>query len=371
MKANSALRVLHYVATMRAGGAETLVRELLPRLQRRGIEIAAFSAYDPRLTDTERSALPYRLVCGKKRGRFDVDFGVRSVRAIRAFAPDIVHTHTVTGKYWGRASAIAANVQRIVHTEHSPQARLPRWELALTSALKHRTDSVITFSARTAAFVALREPVSRLDIIPNGIEVEAAVTAPDRVRARAALGAGDGVIVVGIIANLYRQKNHQLAIRALARLPADLRARVRLDFFGAGPLAAELQTLAAELNVVHLLHFWGFRADVRTLLAGVDLVLTVATIEAAPISLLEAMSAGIPIVGTPHHGTLDLVADEESGFITRDYSVDDLTRVLGRALGDEQWRARAGAAGRRRLIDHFDIEAVADRHAALYHRLIS
>ncbi len=364
-----ALRVLHYIATLRGGGAETLVRELLPRLNDRGIDVAAFSAYDPRLTDVERAALPYRLFCGRKHRGIDVGFARRSVRAMHEFAPHIVHTHTITGKYWGRASALAAGVQRIVHTEHSPQSQLPRWELALAHALKHRTDAVVTFSARTAAFVRQREPVPQLEIIPNGIKIEAALTAHDRARARAVLGASEGTIVIGIIANLYPQKNHQLAIRALANLSAGLRARVRLDVFGAGPLATSLQDLAAELGVADNLRWWGFRPDVRALIGGLDLALTVAIVEAAPISLLEAMAAGVPIVGTPNVGTLDLVADDASGLIAEDWSVGGFTRVLERALADEQWRTRAGAAGRRRLVERFDIEAVADRHAALYHRL--
>jgi glycosyltransferase involved in cell wall biosynthesis len=189
-------------------------------------------------------------------------------------------------------------------------------------------------------------------------------------RARAALRAEHDVVVIGIVANLYPQKNQQLAIWALFGLPERIRSRARLDLFGAGPDEAHLRALAAELGVTAHVRFWGFRADVREMLAGLDILLTVAKVEAAPISLLEAMAAGLPIIAAPHHGALDLITDELSGLITKDWSVDGMTRALGRALADATWRARAGAWGRRRLLSEFNIETVADRHAALYRRLL-
>lgn len=369
MTDTTALRVLHIIATLRGGGAETLVRELVPRLSRRGIDVSVLSAYDPRLTDDEYISLPYLLLRGEKRGRFDTGFPARTIAAIARLRPDIVHTHTVTGKYWGRACALAAGVPRIVHTEHSPQSRLARWEPPFAHALVGRTDAFVTFSSRTAAFIAAREPVPRIEVIPNGIAIPAAPSAYDRHGARAALLAPDGTIVIGVVANFQPQKNQRLAIESFARLAPAERSRVRLDFFGAGPEEGALRALAGHLGVIDRVKFWGFRPDVRRLLPGLDLLLTVATLEAAPISLLEAMAAQLPILGTPHHGTLDLVIDKETGTVISDWSPAHVTAALRHAIADRDWRVAAGAAGRRRLITTFDIETVADRHVEFYHSL--
>jgi glycosyltransferase involved in cell wall biosynthesis len=98
-------------------------------------------------------------------------------------------------------------------------------------------------------------------------------------------------------------------------------------------------------------------------------LLSVATVEAAPISLLEAMSACLPIVGTPHNGTLDFVEDRVTGLSLADWSVENVTAALDFAIADHAWRERAGRAGRRRLVREFDIESAADRYVELYEHL--
>jgi glycosyltransferase involved in cell wall biosynthesis len=360
------MRVLHVIATLRGGGAETLVRELLPRLRSRDLDVGVFSAYDPRLSADERAQAPYPIFEGAKGGRGDAGFGARAIAAIRRFRPHIVHTHTVTGKYWGRACALAAGVPHILHTEHSPQSRLASWEPPFAHLLVRRTDAFITFSERTAAFVAAREPIPRIEIIPNGISIDPAPTEEQRVEARRVLGAAAGSVVIGVVANLQPQKNHRLALEAFANLSGAERRLARLEFFGAGPQEAALRTLAARLGVGAAVTFWGFRSDVRRLLPGLDALLTVSTVEAAPISLLEAMSACLPILGTPHHGTLDLVQDGVSGIVIPDWSAENVTQALRRTIRDTAWRERAGRHARTRLVEEFDIERVADRHAALY-----
>jgi glycosyltransferase involved in cell wall biosynthesis len=363
------MRVLHVIGTLRAGGAETLVRELLPRFVRRGVDVAAYSGYDPRLTADERADLTYPVFEGAKSGHFDVGFASRTVAAIRRFAPDIVHTHTVTGKYWGRACALAGGVKFIVHTEHSPRERLPLWERPLARILAPRTNVFITFSQRNAEQLAKREFISRTAVIPNGIEIEPAPTETQRRSARESLGAANGLVVIGVVANLAPQKNQRLAIEAFARAAG--RQRARLDLFGAGPELDALQRLAAELGVAHAVRFWGFRSDIRALLPGLDIFLSVATIEAAPISFLEAMSAGVPILGTPHNGTLDFVDDGVSGFVIRDWSVASVADALDFAVADVSWRAKVGSAARRHIVEQFDIERTADRHVELYETLLA
>ncbi len=365
--AQRTLRVLHVIGTLRGGGAETLVRELLPRFARRGLEVAVYSGHDSGLNEAERAALPYPLLQGAKNGHFDVGFGPRTFAAIRRFRPDIVHTHTFTGKYWGRACALANGVDVIVHTEHSPQPELSHWEAPFARMLAPFTDAFITFSRRNADFIARREPVSRLEIIPNGIEVEPAPTDDERQRARAALGASPDVVVIGVVASLQPKKNQRLAIEAFARLPR--RRRARLDLFGAGAEEPALRQLAAQLGVADDVTFWGFRSDVRALLPGLDVFLSVATVEAAPISLLEAMSACLPILGTPHIGTLDFVEDRVTGLVIPDWSVASVAGALDVAVTDRAWRTAAGTAGRHRVVADFDIERVADRHVRLYEEL--
>jgi glycosyltransferase involved in cell wall biosynthesis len=362
------MRVLHIIGSLQGGGAETLVRELVPRLQSRGLDVAVYCGFEAGLTNAQRSSLGCLILEGRKQGHFDVGFGPRTIGAIKKFRPDVVHTHTWTGKYWGRACAVAGKTKVIVHTEHSPQPLLAAWEVPCARMLSGHTAAFITFSQRNAEHVARREPTPRLEVIPNGIKIEPVPSAADRQRARAALEAPTDMVVIGVVASLQPKKNQRLAIEAFARLTDT--SKMRLDLFGAGPEERALRELASTLGVGSRVRFWGFRPDVRALLAGLDLFLSVATVEAAPISLLEAMSASLPILGTPHNGTLDFVEDRVSGRIIREWSTASVADALRDSVADRRWRESAGLAARRRVVEEFDIERVADRHVTLYADLL-
>ncbi len=357
--------------TLKGGGAETLVRELVPRLRQRGIDANALCAYDSRLDAVERESIGGHILEAKKREGFDAGFILRMRGIIARERPDIVHTHTITGKYWGRIAAVAAGVPHIVHTEHCPKPQIRFVEHLVTRPLVRFTETYVTFSERNAAFVRRREITPHLTIIPNGIALSPSPTELQRAAARIKLGGNPEELRVGIVGSLVPKKNPELALRALALVPENLRNTIRLDFLGVGGLADPLRRLAQELGLLERVSFHGFRSDVRELLPGLDLLLTVAFIEAAPISLLEAMAAAIPIVGTPHDGTLDMVVDDQTGIITRDWSASAVAEALMRAVRDRQWRLSAGVAGRSRSERYFDIEKVADRHAELYRSLVN
>jgi glycosyltransferase involved in cell wall biosynthesis len=149
----------------------------------------------------------------------------------------------------------------------------------------------------------------------------------------------------------------------------DRSAPSRLDFFGDGVLRADLEAEAAALGVSGNVRFHGFRADVRDFLAGLDVFLTVATQEMAPISMLEAMAAELPIIGTPHAGTVEMIADGVNGAVV-DWNVCDVAAAMRVARDDASWRRKCGAAGRQLVERNYDIARIADQHVEFYRRLM-
>ena len=362
------MKILHIVETLKGGGAETFVRQLLPRLRDRGIDSRVVAMYAANLTDQERAGLGCDVYEVHKRGRYDLGAPYRLFRIVKEVAPDIAHTHVVTGKYWGRACAAFAGVPVIVHTEHSSRPRIRPWEWPASFLLNRRTDAVITFSERTAAFLRRRERASKLFVIPNGIQVGAPPSALQRSEARRALQAGDKT-VIGMVGNLLPVKNYDLALKAFSLLPPPMRATTRLDIFGAGPLDQHLRSRANDLGLNSSVAFWGFNSNVHELLAGFDLLLSTSLRESAPLSFLEAMNAGLPIIGTPSMGTLDIVDDGITGTVVRTWEAGDVAQALKRAIDDPAWRVQASTSSWLRLKDNFDIEIVADRHLRLYEDL--
>jgi len=143
-----------------------------------------------------------------------------------------------------------------------------------------------------------------------------------------------------------------------------------LHYFGAGALENQVKQMAESMGLDRDVIFHGFVSDVRSVLPGLDIFLSVSYSEAAPISFLEAMSACLPIVATPSIGALDMVQDPDTGIVSKSYEVTSVSDALRRAVDDAQWRVEAGKRARVRLEQEFDIELVADRHAALYEELV-
>ncbi len=361
-------KVLHVVQTLKGGGAETLVRDMLPRMSARGLDVAVASMYPSNLNAQEKLALRCQIYELNRKSRTDFRAPLQLWQLMMRLKPDIVHTHVTTGKYWGRACAVLSGIRTIVHTEHSPDPRLGLGEKPAALLLNPYTDATVTFSERTAAFIRRREGVKSLYIIPNGIEILEPPDRKQRETARVELGA-DHLTIIGVVASLYPLKNHALALKAFGLLPESIRGAARLDIFGVGPLEGELKALARELGIQEYVMFRGFRSDMQSLLPGLDLFLSVALAEAAPISFLEAMSARLPIIATPSIGALDMVEDHVTGMIARSWNPEDVAQRLEKALSDHQWRALAGVNARARLIQNYDIEHTVDKYVDLYHHV--
>ncbi|GAC1568259.1 MAG: glycosyltransferase family 4 protein [Vulcanimicrobiaceae bacterium] len=355
------------VGSLQGGGAERCVRELSPRLRARGVEVEIVTVYPPGLAPSELTELGIPVHWRPKRPGFDAVHFLWLARTMARRRPTIVHTHMQAGKYVGRFAAILARVPIIIHTEHSPNP-LTRLERFLIPLFARWTTAVVTFGQENVRIVRAREPVRRFEIIRNGIAIESMPTLAQRRDVRRELGIEESDVVFAIVASLQERKNHRLAFDALASMKDDAGPRVRLALFGDGALRAELEHLARERGIDDRVHFYGFRGDVRRLLAGIDVLLSVAVLEMAPISMLEAMGNGIPIVATPHPGTSDMVVHDETGLIVG-WDVATIASAMRRLRDAPLVRVRLGRAGRERVARNHDVETIADRHLDLYRTL--
>jgi glycosyltransferase involved in cell wall biosynthesis len=261
-----------------------------------------------------------------------------------------------------------AGVPLLIHTEHSPNP-VGGVERAMTELFWRRTSAVITFAEQNADIIRQREPVSHFEIIRNGLPIPPLPTRDERLHARQEIGVSEETVVFGIVGSLQERKNHRLAFEALARIKDEAGPPVRLSLFGEGALRARLTEQAAELGIEHLVRFHGYRSDVRDLLPGIDVLVSVARLEMAPISILEAMATCTPVIATPHAGTEDMVQHDLTGLVV-DWDAGELAAAMRRARDDAAWRAACGAAGRQRVERNHDIETIADQHVALYDRML-
>ncbi len=366
------MRVVHICGDLGLYGAENVVALLMQHTDEPDIQLAAMTVNRSDHPEArERAGVP--VIAIDRNGRRDVGFIARMVAALRRHKADVVHTHGHHGRYWGRLAAVLAGVPIVVHTEHNPDLTppAPRWVFnALNRVLNPRTAAFIDFTDRRREELAAAEriPLERIVVIPNG--VPAAEPDPGaRDRGRAVMGLEPDELAVLVVARLFAQKRQDLAIDAVAALPAELRARVRLVLVGDGPLRDELVAQAAARGIADRVSLLGFRTDARTLLAGADVALLTSAREAMPLAIIEAMLDGAPIVSTPWAGAHAMLGQGRYGLIAEAFTPEAVSAVLRAALEDRSGSKTRAEDALAHAKTEFDIAAQARRYAALYRAL--
>jgi len=182
-----------------------------------------------------------------------------------------------------------------------------------------------------------------------GVGLAKALNAPgplDRAEARRILCVPPGMHVVGTVGRLAFQKAPEDFVHALAGLR---RSNVFGVWIGGGPLRAKTERLAHKLGLSGRMLFTGERRDVEALLPGLDIFAMASRYEGLPCAIVEAMSAGLPVVATAVNAVPDVVIAGETGLLAPPGTPDLLGRAIGHLLDNPAYAARLGVAGRDRL----------------------
>lgn len=288
-----------------------------------------------------------------------------------ARAADIVHCMTFDATLWGRLAAILAR-RPVVMTEHSGGREIQlssrgaergRW-IALHNRLLDRFTFASVACARSQMELLAREGVSRERIvhIPNGVPVDEIERASHDGVSRRELGIPQSAKVVMHVATLKQLKNQVRTLETVAKLRAEI-DDVRAVFVGAGPDREMLERRAGELGG-DFAHFLGSRDDVPALLALADVAVLPSIVEAMPMSVIEALALGVPLVAHDV-GDVGMVIERTGGGIAvapgdPEAFVAACRQVLTDPVLHERLAARAGASR------EFDAAVMTERYSRLY-----
>jgi len=359
-----------YVSTLERGGPLFHLRQLAPHVAAQGVDVHVVCATETVAAGFEELGVSARAV--PIASKFDLGGGAGLWRLLED--ADVVHTQDRRAGLFARPQGRLRGA-RVVHTLHGlPEeiaARMGREEAPdapgvsrgriawlvhgylRLEALLTTLGALVTPSHAMARFLEAHGfPAGRVHVIPIGVDAAGSNGREPH-----------DVFVAGTAAGLEYWKGIDVLLEACAQVGVPL----RLEVFGDGSLRAELERQAREAGVDARFHGWV--PDLPSRMHELDAFVLASRAENLPLSILEAMAAGLPVVGTRVGGIPELVVDGTTGLLVEPEQPAELAAALETLARDPERRDELGRRGRERAAEHFSSEEVARRTVRLYERL--
>lgn len=363
------LRVMFVITCMPVGGAETLLVNLVRRIDRDRFapELCCLKYFGVLGKELLREIPAFTGLLKHKR---DVQVFGRLTRLVRERRIDAVITVGTGGDkmFWGRLAAWRAGVPVIASALHS--TGMPDGVEWLNRRLAFLTDAFIAVAEPHARYLAEHEscPRQKICVIPNGVDVDRFRPLAPSDDLRAELGLPPLAPVAAVVAALRPEKNHELFLRAAARVRAALPAAHFL-VIGDGPRRALLEVLRDELGLSDCVHLLGTRSDVPELLALADVLVLSSHMEANPVSILEALACEKPVVAT-HVGSVgETVRDGVTGYLVPPDNEERMAERMLELLTRPNLARHFGRLGREQVAEHSTLAQMVEGYQNLIHEI--
>lgn len=287
-----------------------------------------------------------------------------TLNKIRKFRPDVIHTHTPFGVGW--EAVLAAKVLKIPlfgthHTFYDHYLKLihlnydwiKNFSWRYTVAYYNRCNVILSPSRSLAGVLKSYGAMRPLQILPNSINTDFFHSVPDNTQKKLknkSTVAGQTLVYVGRVSY---EKSLDVVIRALATALQNL-PHLQLIIAGDGPARIGLEKLTRDLGVANNVRFLGFcrGSDLLEVLWRGNIFLTASKSENMPISILEAMAAGLPVIGVDALGIPELVKDGLNGFIVAPDNPHLMAQKITELAGNNDLRNNFASASRKLALNY-------------------
>jgi glycosyltransferase involved in cell wall biosynthesis len=374
-------RVTFFVTCYKIGGFETKLDNLVRRLDRKRFETSVLLLYpyykakrtpeDVRKRQRTFFSWPgIRTVELFMKNRFDAFQVFRATSALRRLKPDALlffalgpgtflapFAHNLT------RAPVLIRVQDTVLDGLYPKALmlLDRMILPLTSLAV-----VPSVFLKNVLVQGLKLPPGKVKVIANGIDFSRfGRTRVADTAFKTTLGASRNDRMVGMVANLVEVKDHVVLLDAAPRILREIPG-VCFLLIGDGPLRESLESRARSLRVEDHVRFLGYRSDVDRILPLLNVAVLCSKVEVHPISLIESMACGVPVVAPDVGGIPEIVRNRETGLLVRQGDPAALADAVLTLLKDPALARRMGESGRRFALRRFSVETMVESFETLF-----
>lgn len=354
------MKIMQVIPYFCFGGAEIMCENLTYALKNAGQEVVVVSLYAERTPIARRmEKAGIRIVYLDKKLGLDLSMVPKLVRVMRQERPDVVHTHLDVIKY-ATAAARLSGVKKCVHTVHSLADREAegRIQKTINGAYFRRGWSVPValtpeVQASVSDFYGL--PLARIPVIYNGIDLSRCVPKTTYETGK--------IVTILHVGRFDVPKNHAGLLEAF-RLLRETHPECRLRLVGDGDLRADMETLAKEKGIADAVEFCGMQSNVYPYLHDADIFTLPSIYEGNPMTIIEAMGTGLPIVASRVGGIPDMIHDGESGILVEP-EPQSICAGFTRLVEDGMLRQRLGETARRQS-QTFSAEHMARDYLSLY-----
>lgn len=301
-------------------------------------------------------------------GRWDWSTVKRIRTILEECSVDVLHTHGYKADLYGYLAGLRLDVVRVSTCHNWPDPKLRMQTYARLDRLALRNFDEVTTPSPDVAGILQRSGVqeNRLSFIRNGVDVPAFRDAAPTLRQELGF---DRHPIVGFVGRLVPEKGGAELIQAAKQVLAT-QPDVRFVFVGDGRMRQEWLDLATRLGVAANVVFAGVRQDMPGVYASFDIFALPSFKEAMPMSVLEAMSAGRPVIATAVGAVPELVADQQTGLLCAPGDADSLSGAILDLLEDPNKARRLGENGYARAAGEFSAEAMARHYLGVYNRAL-
>lgn len=365
-------RILHLIVDLPVGGAEIHLLNLIRHLDRDRYlpTVLCIGKNGPIGEEIAKEGAPVKELGLLRKGGHDPGI-VRSLREfLRKEKISLVHSHLYHANYYGRLAAFREGIPAVC-TIQNTYARPKMHRRLINRWLARRTARIIAVSAQVRDDILRYDGVdpSKVVVIPNGVDPDKIDIPLTRAEARERLGIPAEYFLIGTVARLEEQKGLRYLLDAV-RILREGGKKAYLLVAGSGREEVRLREQAARDGIEDAVFFLGARRDVAELYRAMDVFALSSLWEGGPITLIEAMASGLPVVATPVGIVPEIVRDGVNGFIVPLREPAVLGEALWRVREDPARAEAMGREGRATVRGRYTHRHVAEKVMAIYEEVL-
>jgi len=365
------IRVLYLIWSLDLGGAEQVVVDLARRLSKQNFKPMICCLNDKgRLSPlVEKEGI--KVFALHKKPKFDPFLISKLIDLIKREKVDLIHTHLFTANLWGRIAGKLCEVP-VVSSEHGMDHWRRGFHWALDRMLTSVSKGMVFVSESAKRFYSEKNPSvnGKSRVIHNGIEIANFQNPYPKEEIRKSLGIAIGEQVIGIVGRLVPEKAHEDFIEAIQLLAQEKKNILGL-IIGEGELSESLKKLVQQIGLEQHILFAGYRSDLVQLYHSMDVLVLSSLREGLPLTLLEGMAAGVPVVATDVGGIKEVIKDGEDGVLVPPNDPAALANAISRILDDSILRERVVSAAKEKVKNYFSVEKMVNDHELLYAEVLT